>query len=242
MATLLLRLCGPMQSWGTQSRFSERDTDREPSKSGVVGLLCAALGRPREEPVDDLAALVMGVRVDAEGHIERDYHTAGGARGDSVARASGGRSDNAVLSNRYYLADADFLVGLESDDEALLHTLETALREPAWQIFLGRKSFVPAVPVHLPGEGGFRDKALVDALAGEPWPLLPDVEPTRRRSQDPIPRDLRLVIEDGAGEHLRMDQPLGAAFAARSFGPRRVRFETCAPHRRDDDVSEPINP
>ena len=45
MMTLLLRLAGPMQSWGTASKFRERDTGREPSKSGVVGLLAAALGR-----------------------------------------------------------------------------------------------------------------------------------------------------------------------------------------------------
>ena len=55
MPTLLMRLAGPMQSWGTGSRFDERDTQLEPSKSGVVGLLCAALGRDRAEPVDDLA-------------------------------------------------------------------------------------------------------------------------------------------------------------------------------------------
>ncbi|MBN9494866.1 type I-E CRISPR-associated protein Cas5/CasD, partial [bacterium] len=149
MPTLLLRLCGPMQSWGTQSRFSERDTDREPSKSAVVGLLCAALGLPRDQPVDDLAALAMGVRVDAEGHIERDYHTAGGGPGGGIARASGARSENAVLSNRYYLADADFLVGLESANGAILERLQDAVRNPHWQIFLGRKSFVPSVPVYL---------------------------------------------------------------------------------------------
>ena len=85
MSTLLLRLAGPMQSWGTQSRFSVRDTGLEPSKSGVVGLLCAALGLPRHEEVDHLAALSMGVRVDSEGALKMDYQTAGGThrRGDS---------------------------------------------------------------------------------------------------------------------------------------------------------------
>ncbi|MCC6935346.1 MAG: CRISPR-associated protein Cas5, partial [Thermomicrobiales bacterium] len=29
-ATLLLRLTGPMQAWGTQSRFTHRDTGLEP--------------------------------------------------------------------------------------------------------------------------------------------------------------------------------------------------------------------
>ena len=64
MATLLLRLQGPMQAWGVQSRFGVRDTGREPSKSGLIGLLCAALGREREAPLDDLASLNMGVRID----------------------------------------------------------------------------------------------------------------------------------------------------------------------------------
>src|SRR3990172_4719032 len=47
MPTLLLRLVGPMQSWGTTSRFDQRDTGKEPSKSGVIGLLAAALGIDR---------------------------------------------------------------------------------------------------------------------------------------------------------------------------------------------------
>ena len=66
MPTLLLRLVGPMQSWGTTSRFDERDTGKEPSKSGVIGLLAAALGIDRENWVDlaPLTRLRMGVRHD----------------------------------------------------------------------------------------------------------------------------------------------------------------------------------
>ena len=85
MGVLLLRASGLMQSWGVQSRFGVRDTGLEPSKSGVVGLLCAALGRRRDEPIDDLAALTMGVRVDQEGTMGRDYQTA-----SDVLKASGG--------------------------------------------------------------------------------------------------------------------------------------------------------
>ena len=56
----------PMQSWGTKSQFASRDTAMEPTKSGVVGLLAAALGVPREEDDDiqRLARMRMGVRVD----------------------------------------------------------------------------------------------------------------------------------------------------------------------------------
>src|SRR5258706_11213757 len=106
MSTLLLRLAAPMQSWGTQSRFVVRDTGLEPSKSGVIGLLCAALGRPREAPMEDLARLRMGVRVDREGVMQTDYHTAGGwhRRADAgygVARFGGGPPDPLVSWGGY---------------------------------------------------------------------------------------------------------------------------------------------
>ena len=69
ISVLLLRLAGPMQSWGTQSRFSHRDTGLEPSRSGVIGLLCAALGRPRDHSLDEFLPLKMAVRVDHEGRL-----------------------------------------------------------------------------------------------------------------------------------------------------------------------------
>ncbi len=59
-----------MQSWGTRSRFDYRDTWPYPTKSGVVGLLAAALGPDRNEDVSDLAALRMGVRVDRKGALK----------------------------------------------------------------------------------------------------------------------------------------------------------------------------
>jgi len=136
-STLLLRLQGPMQSWGTASRFDERDTQLEPSKSGVIGLVCAALGRDRREPIDDLAALRMGVRVDREGALMSDYHTA-----MNIVSADAKRKDRASLGRRYYLSDAVFLVGLEGE-HTLLERCYGALRNPVWPLALGRKSFVP---------------------------------------------------------------------------------------------------
>jgi CRISPR system Cascade subunit CasD len=204
MHTLLLRLAGPLQSWGTQSRFAVRDTELEPSKSGVVGLLCAALGRGRDEAISDLAALRMGVRVDQEGTLARDFHTA-----KDVLRASGGIKDT-ELSNRYYLADARFLVGLESNAAALLQSLHDALRSPHWSLYLGRKAFVPAAPVWL-SDGLRLDTALLDALRNYPW--------LGSEGHEPEPQ-LRLVLEDPDGSEVRSDQPL--SFAERRFAPRCV--------------------
>ncbi len=227
MTVLLLRLCGPMQAWGTQSRFTMRDTGLEPSKSGVIGLICAALGRPRSEPVDDLAAFRMGVRVDREGVMKRDYQTAGGVhrKGDKYGVITAdGKPGGTVISNRYYLSDADFLVGLEAPDDAgadLLRRVNAKLREPTWQVFLGRKAFPPSVPVGLPDEDGLVEKPLLAALTDYPWPRLgAPIPPENER-----PERLRLVLETdyGVGPETRNDQPEGAAFDTRSFLPRSVK-------------------
>ena len=122
MPTLLLRLVGPMQSWGTTSRFDQRDTGKEPSKSGVVGLLAAALGIDRENWTDlePLTRLSMGVRHDRPGVPKRDYQTAGCAEANTIIKADGTPSPRkALFLTRFYLADAAFLVGLEGDDRSL---------------------------------------------------------------------------------------------------------------------------
>lgn len=217
MSVLVLRLAGAMQSWGTQSRFSIRDTGREPSKSGVIGLLCAALGKPRDETIDDgfpplgvVASMKMGVRVNCEGVPSVDYQTAGGEHRQGheygVVKASGARGDT-VTSNRHYLADADFLVGLETDDEELLKNLDAAIRRPFWQIFLGRKSFVPCLPV----AEGVRDEKL-EAL------LKTYVSPHAARFDET--KSLRVVVEAEAAAEMRTDVPL--SFAERKFGVRYV--------------------
>lgn len=235
MNTLLIRLAGPMQSWGTQSRFVDRDTSREPSKSGVVGLICAALGKPRQETpgdgfpsLEELASLRMGVRVDREGVLLKDYHTAGGGwipamaqlyfpkrknTGNvGVVRADSSSGDT-VVSNRYYLSDAAFIVGLEADDNTLLSRLHDALLDPVWPASLGRKSFVPGLPLNLPS-GSLVNMNLEDALAECPWTGTGNVPEM----------GLRMVIEDTSGDEVRSDQPACYEFDKRTFGLRRVRL------------------
>ena len=62
MPTLMLALSGPMQSWGSESRFTRRATEQMPTKSGVIGMLAAAQGRRRSDPVEDLVGIRFGVR------------------------------------------------------------------------------------------------------------------------------------------------------------------------------------
>ena len=126
MATLLLRLAAPLQSWGSDSKFETRKTDREPTKSGVVGLLAAALGLRRDdtEGLARLNGLRFAVRADQEGSLLVDFHTAKSR-------------DTSYVTYRHYLQDAVFLAGLESEDEALLRELEAALRHRSTRCIWG---------------------------------------------------------------------------------------------------------
>ncbi|WP_369383180.1 type I-E CRISPR-associated protein Cas5/CasD [Streptomyces sp. cg36] len=151
---LLLRLAGPLQSWGTHSKFQRRDTARFPTRSGVVGMLAAGLGRERQARVDDLTQLSMTVRVDRPGVVLSDYHTVGGGlpADETVITVDGERrpkDKSTVVSRRQYLADAAFTLALTSDDEELLASCAGALRDPRWPLFLGRRSCPPEGPVLL---------------------------------------------------------------------------------------------
>ena len=221
MSVLLLRLSGPLQSWGVQSRFGVRDSGLEPSKSGVAGLLCAALGRPRQAPLTDLAALRMGVRVDQEGRLLRDYHTAGKG---GYLRASGDvERERVALSSRYYLADARFLVALDGEG-GLLERLHGALRDPVWPLYLGRKAFPPGEPVWL-ADGYRPGQSLSEALHQYPW-LGSD--PERR------PAMVRVVVDDPEGPEVRPDG-VPPSFGERAYLPRRVSmFYVPAPPIREE--------
>lgn len=153
---LLLRLTGPLQSWGEHSHFNDRDTAAFPTRSGVLGLLAAALGRTRNEPVDDLARLSVTVRVDRPGVHLRDLHTVGGGlpADRTVTTADGGKrpgDTGTLLSHRHYLADAAFTAAVTalSGDTDLLDQCAGALRSPRWPLFLGRRACPPEGPLLL---------------------------------------------------------------------------------------------
>lgn len=168
MAVLLLKLAGPLQSWGLESRFTERQTQHEPTKSGVVGLLAAALGRRRTESVDDLAALRFAVRIDQLGTLEIDLQTEHKRKWDE---SEGGwtigtsKAMTLPVTHRHYLADAVFVAALEGDSE-LLRKCADALDAPVFPLFLGRRACPPACRVLI---GIQEDVTLLKALESHPW-------------------------------------------------------------------------
>ncbi|MFH9710132.1 type I-E CRISPR-associated protein Cas5/CasD [Streptomyces luteogriseus] len=159
---LLLRLAGPLQSWGERSHFNERDTARFPTRSGVIGLLASALGRHRGSGIDDLNRLSITIRTDRPGVILRDLHTVGGGlpAKATVTTAEGKKrpgDTGTLLTHRSYLADAAFTLALTAPgDTALLESAATALTAPHWPPYLGRRSCPPEGPLLL----GHFDNAL----------------------------------------------------------------------------------
>ena len=214
IATLLIACVGPMQSWGTRSRFEIRDTEKEPTKSGIIGMIGAAQGRDREAPIADLTDLWMGVRVDREGLLRRDFQTA-----QNVAVASGGSPENQI-SSRFYLADAAFLVGLEGP-LAVLEQIHTALRQPHWPIFLGRKSYLPSLPPYL-ADGLKIGRSLRQALCS--YPLL--ISGESEEAPAATARTVRMVLEArSVTPETRKDQPVSYSIARRTYRTRYVTTE-----------------
>ncbi len=164
MATLLLRLAAPLQAWGADSKFETRKTGREPTKSGVIGLLAAALGlrRDEREALLRLTGLRFGVRVEREGQLLVDYHT-----------AKTQDEKTSYVTYRHYLQDAVFLAGIESEDAALLQQLQQALLHPAFPLYLGRRCCPPTLPLCL----GVRPGSLQGGAASGTAPVPGTAEP-----------------------------------------------------------------
>ena len=172
MTVVAFRLAGPLQSWGSRSRFVRRETEKAPTKSGVLGLVAAAKGIRRTDPLESLLGLRFGVRVDQPGQLVRDFHTAHRPKKEPTGDVSW---TPMPLSTRYYISDAVFLAVLEGERD-LVAGIDEAVRRPEFPLYLGRRSCPPAGPIAL----GVFDYGLDEALATLPWLASPHEQRRRR--------------------------------------------------------------
>lgn len=209
-AFLALFLDAPLQSWGYQSKFDQRTSFSCPTRSGLTGMICAAMGIERTDTarLEQLAQLRFAVySFTHEGRVI-DYHTVGGGWDKKrhprhkIPKASGGVGDT-VVTRREYLQSARFGVvvgGVRPQLEQIAH----ALRNPQWGIWLGRKSCIPATPVC---QGVFDTNGQAVSRLTE----LAGVPPQRVVAE---------VDRFDEGTDTLQDTPLN--FRKRDFAPRRV--------------------
>jgi CRISPR system Cascade subunit CasD len=170
---LAIYLDGPMQSWGVASRFQYRETENLPTKSGVLGIVAAAIGIDKyaadeAEHLKPLANLQFSVfqafRIDQQRSVQRlsDFHTVGGGYPDTpqgklnvspnAEKSKSGAlqwktpEKRTVPTHRTYLTDARFIAILEGDPDVLSQCAD-ALRNPRWGVWFGRKTCLPASPL-----------------------------------------------------------------------------------------------
>ncbi|WP_116244543.1 type I-E CRISPR-associated protein Cas5/CasD [Nocardiopsis sp. FIRDI 009] len=153
MSGLLIRLTGPMQSWGEHSSFGDRDTIDHPTRSALIGMFAAAEGRDRSQLLERYEPLTFTIRIDRPGVRMVDFHTIGGAvpARRSVPTAEGKRrseGQGTIVTRRSYLSDAVFTVAVEGPSR-LTEEVATALESPRWAPYLGRRGYVPDEPLLL---------------------------------------------------------------------------------------------
>ncbi len=226
---LLLWLEAPLQSWGADSRFGRRGTLEFPTKSGILGLLCCALGAGGEqrELLEEMAPLTQSVisfgrkRENSRGEWQkvgrepllRDFQMVGSGydeknpwetllipkKSDGTAAVNGGSK----ITYRYYLQGEAFAAILEVPAEKAA-TFANALENPYWDIYFGRKCCAPTDFIY---RGCFESapSALEKAL---------EIADGKGRVED-----FRVVDGEGAGETIILnDVPI-------QFGENKVYRE-----------------
>lgn len=218
MTALSFVLTGPLQSWGVRSRYVRRETAREPTKSGIIGMLAAARGHRRTDPLpDDLLGLRFGVRTERPGVLLRDLQTARRLDGSALP-----------LSERLYLADATFLVVVEGD-RSVLDGLRDRLLSPQYPLYLGRRSCPPGRPVL----GELHDSDYITVLETATWQVTDGVARRAPRTVScDIARDACPDDKLGVRPDIQRDTPV-------SFDPEFRRHDWRTVVRYAVDVDNP---
>ncbi|MFI0420513.1 type I-E CRISPR-associated protein Cas5/CasD [Spongiactinospora sp. 9N601] len=227
MSGLVLRLAGPLQSWGEHSAFTERDTQRFPTRSGLIGMFAGAYGLRRGESLDRFGDLEFVIRIDRPGVPLVDFHTVGGGRSrqQTVPTSEGGRRSvetATIVTRRHYLSDAVFVVGVIGPPD-VIEPLGDRLARPRWQPYLGRRSCPPDPPLLL-------------RRTDDPHQDLAEHVPVARRlpqsNGNPTPEPQLDFVREGANSRATavaelLDVPVSFARFDRRY---RLRTVSVTPH------------
>ena len=165
---ILLWLEAPLQSWGADSKFGRRDTLPFPTRSGVLGIVLCSLGASGEQkellarmgpPLRQTVISCINTKETKTGSekIERDpllmdFQMVGSGYDDKdvwekmhIPKTNEGKpavGGGTKMTYRYYLQNAAFAVLMETPPD-LAESFASALQNPVYDLYLGRKNCVP---------------------------------------------------------------------------------------------------
>lgn len=216
MKTILLKLSGPLQAWGTSSHFETRKTDYYPSKSGVIGILAASLGYQRCEDakIQKLNTLDFAVRIDQTGGLLRDFHTA--AKYEQLANGCGRcvEFNKTYTTHRYYMEDSVFVVALSHADDQWIDQIISALNHPCFAPYMGRRSCPLPADFMLP----FSNEDALTALCNVEWQAAAWYKNKHKNYRAEIYADKDLIPLGRA--IMRNDHVVSFSQRERKFSPR----------------------
>lgn len=209
MKTILLKLKGPMQSWGTSSHFETRNTDYYPSKSAVIGIIAACFGyrRDQEQQIKELNELDFALRVDQQGMLLRDYHIA-------QKYKETGEFEKTYVTNRYYMEDAVFVIAISHASDQQVEEIYEALQHPYFSPFMGRRS----CPVPLDFIIKMTEEDAITALEKLEWQAAEWYKKKYADYRAEIYADKALIPQGIAT--MRKDYVISFSQKERKFGPR----------------------
>jgi hypothetical protein len=207
--TILLKLKGPMQSWGTSSHFETRNTDYYPSKSALIGIIAASFGyrRDQEQKIKELNELDFALRIDQPGMLLRDYHIA-------KKYKKTGEFERTYVTNRYYMEDAVFVVAISHANDRRAEEIYEALQHPYFSPFMGRRS----CPVPLDFIIKMTEEDAVTALEKLEWQAAEWYKKKYADYRPEIYADKALIPQGIAT--MRKDYVISFSQKERKFGPR----------------------
>jgi CRISPR system Cascade subunit CasD len=171
-ALLLFTFAAPLASFGDIAPGERRVSASRPGRSGLIGLIAAALGLKRDDPRQRPLAqnLAFAVRVDRSGGVLMDYHTTQTAPARKGRRFSTRRDElqspdlGTILSQREYRTDSAFTIAVLAQESSpfTLAQIAAALSRPHFILTAGRRACPLGLP---PAARVIHAKTLLEALA-----------------------------------------------------------------------------
>lgn len=141
----------PLQSWGVNGVGLHRPTHSHPTKSGIVGVICSALGIHRGDPrlLEVASQAKVNVRVDKAGKNRKDFQIFTFKKEPDRVASWGSSADKdhpdkswlgSKMRDKFYLNDAAFVVAVEAPSLEVAQQWRDALISPQNLLYWGRKS------------------------------------------------------------------------------------------------------